>query len=471
MPITVYNIFNVTGSTTDFQYTFDVLGSFSDVVVKWQDSLADAFTTMTEGSESEGGDYTHDTATKTISFHVARESGDIVRIERNTNREREVDYEGGSTLTEDNLDDDANRLTSVDQEIESDLTDALRKDETGSYWDGEGLRSSNCSPATTTTGWVTYAQAEALIAGGQPTIVDAASVLTFTGDGTTTEFELENWSGLTTEYIWVHVDNVYQEADGNTYSVINEDESLYPSAGTGWDYLSFDTAPPDGASIEVKIVQGTVVAQLLSGSVTGDMIQNNAINLRHLNFGGGVDKRFLVIDTAGDPAARVAVHTDINDFDAGVRANRLNEMTAPDGAVSMSTQKLTNLGAATASSDAVRLDQLAFAKAKKGSLGTIHVFSVDPDIISLNWEPDIVIVTGDINIQGEGTRRGSWTWLNPGTNDAHEILAGGEASNLFGHCLKFQRVANDGFKVGWVHDNNAVLGSHITAARYLAMKI
>ena len=45
-------------------------------------------------------------------------------------------------------------------------------------------------------------------------------------------------------------------------------------------------------------------------------------------------------------------HTRINDFDAGVRTNRLNQMTSPNGAVNFNSQKITNLADPTADADA-----------------------------------------------------------------------------------------------------------------------
>ena len=44
-------------------------------------------------------------------------------------------------------------------------------------------------------------------------------------------------------------------------------------------------------------------------------------------------------------------HTKISDFDAGVRTNRLNQMTAPNGEVSFASQKITNLADPVADSD------------------------------------------------------------------------------------------------------------------------
>ncbi len=45
-------------------------------------------------------------------------------------------------------------------------------------------------------------------------------------------------------------------------------------------------------------------------------------------------------------------HTLISDFDAGVRANRLDQMAAPTGAVSLNSQKITGLADPTADADA-----------------------------------------------------------------------------------------------------------------------
>lgn len=57
--------------------------------------------------------------------------------------------------------------------------------------------------------------------------------------------------------------------------------------------------------------------------------------------------------SASDVKALLAiVHTDISDFDAGVQANRLDQMAAPTADVSMSSQKLTNVATPTADNDA-----------------------------------------------------------------------------------------------------------------------
>ena len=46
------------------------------------------------------------------------------------------------------------------------------------------------------------------------------------------------------------------------------------------------------------------------------------------------------------------LHTKVSDFDTGVRTNRLDQMAAPTGAVSLNSQKITNLAAPVNSNDA-----------------------------------------------------------------------------------------------------------------------
>ena len=47
------------------------------------------------------------------------------------------------------------------------------------------------------------------------------------------------------------------------------------------------------------------------------------------------------------------VHTKISDFDTGVRSNRLDQMAAPTAAVSMNSQRITNVATPTSGTDAV----------------------------------------------------------------------------------------------------------------------
>jgi hypothetical protein len=106
----------------------------------------------------------------------------------------------------------------------------------------------------------------------------------------------------------------------------------------------------------------------LSGDATGSgttaitvTIANDAVtNSKLANMATGTLKGRATAST-GDPEDLTAsdvktllaiVHTDLSDFDSGVQANRLDQMAAPTSAVSMNSQKLTNVATPTDANDA-----------------------------------------------------------------------------------------------------------------------
>ena len=65
------------------------------------------------------------------------------------------------------------------------------------------------------------------------------------------------------------------------------------------------------------------------------------------------DDTFLRYDSsAGTWLGHTLVHDDITDFDAGVRANRIDQLAAPTGSLNLNSQKITNLINPTADQDA-----------------------------------------------------------------------------------------------------------------------
>lgn len=355
--IPVRNTFKGTGSQTVFTYTFALLGSYSSVVVK---TIAVGSTEKATQVEGAAADYTHNKDSKQITFNTAPASGVTVIIQRSTLRDRPVDYIGGSAIGEKDLDDDANRLTSVDQELEAGVLDALQKNAEGDAWDGEGLATQNFGPAVVTTGLPTLGQVQNLIAGGETAVVDNATVIILTGDGTATEFKLPGIKGVIRAQLIVTVENVLQSVDPNdpAYSVLNEEDSDYPVAGDGSDFIKFTTAPVNLAEIEVRAIQGTVSAIISAGLIDSAQIANNAVGTQHINVGSGVATRFNVFDDSGDPTARVIVHGDVSDFDAGVRENRLDQMAKPTASVDFNTQKMLGIVAGLANTDGVNLQQV-----------------------------------------------------------------------------------------------------------------
>jgi hypothetical protein len=145
----------------------------------------------------------------------------------------------------------------------------------------------------------------------------------------------------------------------------------------------------DGAITSAKILDGTIVAgDLADGAVTSakildgtivntDVSATAAIAKTKLDLGGTITSADLVDGTivnadinasaaialsklAVDPLAR-ANHTGtqtastVSDFDTQVRTSRLNQMAAPNAAVSLNSQKITNLASPVDSGDAVSL--------------------------------------------------------------------------------------------------------------------
>ena len=138
------------------------------------------------------------------------------------------------------------------------------------------------------------------------------------------------------------------------------------------------------AAIAATKIAGTAVTQADTGTVTSAMIANDtivnadisttaAISKTKLNLGGTITSADLVDGTivasdiadgtitaakmVSDPYAR-ANHTGtqtsstISDFDTQVRTNRLDQMAAPTGSVSLNSQKVTSLATPTDNADA-----------------------------------------------------------------------------------------------------------------------
>jgi len=409
MPVNNANIngpqqaFDGDGVTTVFQYDFD--GDLSLVstirVHQYDDVNADPI------QLTEGEDYTVNAQSQTVTFVVAPASGVVIVVSRFTLRDRQIDYQSGSNLIERDLDEDTNRLTAVTQEIEGDLNNCLHLNAAGTAWNAEGLEGTNAAPATEPDSWVTYAQAVSLFSGSPTVEITASPPIVHTGDGVTTMFALTGYRQVEPTQMFVWVESVYQSLKplDETYDVLEEDDTGYPGSPSGPAYIRFDVAPPNGAKIEIRILRGVVVGVFGDGSVDGDAIQDDAIDVNHLNVGAGVDKRMIVFDTAGDATARVITHEDVSDFDTGVRQNRLDQMAVPTAVVDMGIQRIKNVATATATLDAVNKTQMegyvdtrllaeeatvhaAMPTAVSGTFTDIAVFAFTPDevVVSLTFD-------------------------------------------------------------------------------------
>jgi hypothetical protein len=204
----------------------------------------------------------------------------------------------------------------------------------------------------------------------------------------------------------------------------------------------------DGAITSAKILDGTIVAgDLADGAVTsakildgtivdGDVSATAAIAKTKLNLGGTITSADLVDGTivasdiadgtitaakmVSDPYAR-ANHTGtqtastVSDFNTAVRTNRLDQMAAPTGSVSLNSQKVTSLATPTDNTDAATK---AYVDTKVADL--------------VNSAPSTLDTLGEIAsaIQSGGTVYESFVLKSGSTMTGALTLSGAPSSNL-----------------------------------------
>jgi hypothetical protein len=201
-------------------------------------------------------------------------------------------------------------------------------------------------------------------------------------------------SAITTSKIATDAVTTTKITDSNVTTAKIADSAITSAKIADGTIVAGDIA--DGAVTSAKILDGTIVAgDLADGAVTSakildgtivnaDINASAAIAKTKLDLGGTITSADLVDGTivnadinasaaialsklATDPLAR-ANHTGtqaastISDFDTQVRTNRLDQMAAPTAAVSLNSQKITNLANPVDNGDAVSLGYLAGQK-------------------------------------------------------------------------------------------------------------
>lgn len=115
----------------------------------------------------------------------------------------------------------------------------------------------------------------------------------------------------------------------------------------------------NSAVVTDNIVDANVTtAKIADDAVTAAKLANTAVTAGNYGDSGNDDKvpSFTVdaqgrLTAAGHTTIDIA-HTQVNDFDTGVRTNRLDQMAAPTAAVSMNTNRLTSLSDPSNAQDA-----------------------------------------------------------------------------------------------------------------------
>ena len=163
-------------------------------------------------------------------------------------------------------------------------------------------------------------------------------------------------------------------------------------------------------------------------------------------------------------------HTKISDFDTGVRTNRLNELTAPNGAVSFSSQKITNLADPTADADAANkgyVDGVAQGLDIKDSVKATTTANITlsgtqtVDGVSLSAD-DRVLVKNQNTASENGLylcKSGSWVRTD-------DLAAGADAAGAFVFVEQGTVNAENGF-VCTSNKGSAVVGTNnLTFAQF-----
>ena len=264
------------------------------------------------------------------------------------------------------------------------------------------------------------------------------------------------------------------------------------------------------AAITATKIAGTAVTQADTGTVTSTMIANGtivnddiasgaAIAKTKLNLGGTITSADLVDGTivnadinadagialsklAVDPIAR-ANHTGtqtastISNFDTQVRTSRLDQMAAPTAAVSVNSQKITNLASPVDSGDAVSLGYLNGQKGVANGIAeldgsglvpthhlpalaitTTQVVNSQANMLALTAQVGDVAVRTDVNksfilTATPASTLGNWQELLTPTDAVLSVDGSTGAVDLSGTYLNkttgrlFGNLDADGFKI------------------------
>ena len=128
-------------------------------------------------------------------------------------------------------------------------------------------------------------------------------------------------------------------------------------------------------------------------------------------------------------------HTKISDFDIGVRANRLDQMAAPTGSVSLNSQKITNLADPTSDNDAAikgYVDGVAQGLDVKDSVKVATTANIT---LSGTQTIDGVSVTANDRVlvknQSTGSQNGLYKCAAGSWSRTDDLAAGADAAGMF----------------------------------------
>lgn len=200
------------------------------------------------------------------------------------------------------------------------------------------------------------------------------------------------------------VDFSHNELRNAVFQSLASDPS---SPAEGWYYYNSVAHAP-------KYYNGTTWVAFSGGGFTSPLTTKGDIHVFSTvdtRLGVGSNKQVLNADsTAGTGLAWVSMdHTWISDFDTQVRTSRLDQMAVPTAAVSMNSQKITNLANGTGAADGVNLAQLQAAQQGVAAKDAVRVIATTNGTLSTAYAngqvvDGVTLATGDrILLAGQTT--------------------------------------------------------------------
>lgn len=339
-----------TASQTDFTIPFGYLAS-THIHVYNSDGGFSGAPEFVQGSDYSvvGG------GSPKVVFGVGRTAGHRILIRRITPKTQETDYpEGGGRFPATSHEAALDKLTYLVQERNDapylgdiDFSNFMKVIANGTF-DAKGLRITSGAAAVDGTDYATLNDVTALVAGGVTVELASGSLYSTTGDGQE-EYETD-WQGIDVNDIIVFVEGQWQDPT-SAYTI---DNTGNPLAGSK---IVFTENIASGAKIRAWAPSGSVVSSVSGVTIDNGNIADGAIATGKLS--PSTEGYFLRV-VSGVWAGVALTASMVTDLATWIGTNvKLNDLDGPDGSVDFNNHKATGLAAGTASTDAVRVDQLA----------------------------------------------------------------------------------------------------------------
>jgi hypothetical protein len=243
-------------------------------------------------------------------------------------------------------------------------------------------------------------------------------------------------------------------ADDRTIKEALQDLETELEDGAG--SLTADSGTADFASGTVTVTGGVGLSTAASGETLTVNLDNTSVSAAAY---GAADKSLSVtFDAQGRATAASAqsiniVHTQVSDFDAGVRTNRLDQLTQPSAAVVMNGQRLTGLADPTGDQDAATKAYVDATATGLDVKGSVRVATTEDITLSgVQTVDGVSLVAGDrvlVKNQSTASENGIYTVVSGNSwtrsTDADNTPAGEVTPGMFSFVEEGTLNSNSGF--------------------------